>query len=345
MLSRRDFIRHANGVAIATPFLSLVACGEAGENGLLSFNGSTMGTTYSVKVAKAPGSLDSDALAAEIKAALDAVDMRMSTYKSESELSSVNRAPSGAPVSVSDETAKVVDAALKTAELTGGAFDPTIGPLVDLWGFGPDGARRHAPDASAIEAARTAVDYRAITVDGATVAKTAANARIDLSGVAKGYGVDKVAELLESKGVADYLVEVGGELRAKGRPEEGRGWRVAIEKPNLSGGEFQRVLDLEGEALATSGNYRIFFEADGKRYAHIIDPRTGRPLDHNLASATVVAATTMEADALSTSMLALGPEAGMALAEREGVAAFFIYGGDGAFTEAASTAFANRFSA
>ncbi len=345
MLSRRDFIRHANGVAIATPFLSLVGCGDGDENDFLSFNGQTMGTTFSVKVAKAPEALDRQALAAEIQATLDSVDGRMSTYRADSELSRINAAPAGATTAVSADTAEVIGAALRAAELTGGAFDPTIGPLVDLWGFGPKGVRHSAPTAVEIEAARSAVDHRRIAVQDGAVGKTAADAHLDLSGVAKGYGVDKVAALLESKGVANYLVEVGGELRAKGRAAGDRAWRIGIEKPNLAGGEFQRVLDLDGDALATSGNYRIFFEDHGKRYAHIIDPRSGAPLDHDLASATVVAASTMEADALSTSMLVLGPEAAMAFATEHDIAAFFIVGRDGAFTDAASPAFARRFSA
>jgi thiamine biosynthesis lipoprotein len=304
-----------------------------------------MGTTYSVKVAKAPDGLNKDALASRIDAVLSAVDARMSTYRVDSELSAINAAGAGERVAVSADTAKVVDAALAAATLTGGAFDPTIGPLVDLWGFGPKGARQSAPSTESITAALGSVGHRKVAVEGGEIAKAASDVHLDLSGVAKGYGVDKVAELLESQGVANYLVEVGGELRAKGRADEDRAWRVGIEKPNLAGGDFQRVIDLDGDALATSGNYRIFFEADGKRYAHIIDPRTGRPLDHKLASATVVAASTMEADALSTSMLALGPEAGMALATEHGIAAFFIVGENGDFTEAASPAFAKRFSA
>jgi len=345
MLSRRDFIRHANGVALATPFVSLVGCGDVDADEMLSFSGQTMGTTYSVKVAKAPAALDRQALAADIQAALDAVDGRMSTYRADSELSRINGQQAGVATPVSAETAKVVAAALRASELTGGAFDPTIGPLVDLWGFGPKGARYSAPSAAEIETARAAVDYRRVTLQDGAVGKTSADTHLDLSGVAKGYGVDKISELLESKGLHNHLVEVGGELRAKGRAAGDRAWRIGIEKPSVAGGEFQRVLDLDGEALATSGNYRIFFEDQGKRYAHIIDPRTGAPLDHNLASATVIAASSMEADALSTSMLVMGPEAAMAFVTEHDIAAFFIVGRDGAFTEAASPAFARRFSA
>ncbi len=345
MLSRRDFIRHANGVAIATPLLSLVGCGDADEKELLSFNGQTMGTTYNVKVAKAPESLDAKALGAGIDAILQSVDSKMSTYRADSELSRINSADAGAWTSVSQETALVVDSALKAADLTGGAFDPTIGPLVDLWGFGPKGTRQSAPSASMIETARASVDHGKVTLNDGAISKSDANLRLDLSGVAKGFAVDQIAGLLETKGLNNYLVEVGGELRAKGRAEEDRAWRVGIEKPTLAGGQFQRILELDGDALATSGNYRIFFEADGKRYAHIIDPRTGRPLDHNLASATVVATSTMEADALSTSMLALGPDAAMALATEHDIAAFFIVGENGAFSEVASPAFTRRFGA
>ncbi len=343
MLSRRDFIRHANGIAIATPFLSLVGCGEFGDDELLSFSGETMGTTYNVKVAKAPDTLDTEALASQITSILQTVDAQMSTYRADSELSLVNAAAAGEWVPVSAETAMVVGSALKAAELTGGAFDPTIGPLVDLWGFGPKGARSSAPSASAIDAARASVDHHHVALKDGAIGKTASETRLDLSGIAKGFGVDQIAELLESQGLRNYLVEVGGELRAKGRPVDDRAWRVGVEKPTLAGGQFQRVLELDGDAMATSGNYRIFFDADGERYAHIIDPRSGKPLEHRLASATVVAASTMEADALSTAMLALGLEDAAALATEHDIAALFISGSGDAFTETASPAFERRF--
>jgi len=345
MLSRRDFIRHANGVALATPFLSLVGCGDVDEDGILSFNGETMGTTYHIKVAQAPARLDQQGLAAEISAVLRDVDGRMSTYQAESEVSRINNAAAGERTPVSDDTARVVTAALTAAQITGGAFDPTVGPLVDLWGFGPKGSRHKAPPTADIDAARASVGYHNITLADGFVSKNSPDVHLDLSGVAKGFGVDKVAELFDSKGLTNYLVEVGGEIRTRGRADEGRAWRIGIEKPTLAGNEFERILDLNGEALATSGNYRIFFEDGGKRYAHIIDPRTGRPLDHLLTSATIIAPSSMQADALSTSMLVMGPEAAMAFVTERDIAAYFIIGKDGAFTDAASPAFARRFSA
>ncbi len=343
MLSRRDFIRQANGVAIAIPFISLVGCDDVDVGEILGFSGQTMGTTYNVKVADVPESLETEALAADIHATLHSVDLRMSTYRPDSEISGINAGPAGQPVAVSGETAHVIETALAAATMTGGAFDPTIGPLVDFWGFGPKGKRNGAPVPSEVETVRLAVDYRKVSLADGAVSKAVSDLQLDLSGVAKGYGVDKVAELLDARGLENYLVEVGGELRARGRAAEDRPWKIGIEKPQLVAGDLQRTVDLDGDALATSGNYRIFFEAGGKRYPHIIDPRTGWPVDHKLASATVVAATTMEADAMSTSMLALGPVEAMELATKHDIAAFFIVGQDSEFTESASPEFARRF--
>ena len=217
-----------------------------------------MGTTYNVKVAKAPNTLDTEALASQITSILQTVDAQMSTYRADSELSLVNAAAAGEWVPVSAETAMVVGSALKAAELTGGAFDPTIGPLVDLWGFGPKGARSS-------RSVRFG-DRRGARVCGSPPrrAERRGHWQNSVRDAARplrhrqGFGVDQIAALLESQGLRNYLVEVGGELRAKGRPADDRAWRVGVEKPTLAGGQFQRVLELDGDAMATSGNYRSF---------------------------------------------------------------------------------------
>ena len=346
-LSRRDFIHHAQGVALATPFLSLIGCSDAGD--LLSLGGKSMGTSYSIKLAALPPGIDADALAVEIDGILETVNRQMSTYRPDSELSRFNAAPAGVQMPISQDTRLVIDEALRISRLTGGAFDPTIGPVVDLWGFGPDESRENPPSSEDIFAARATVGFAGVETtsasgsDNPTVSKLDSGIRLDLSGVAKGFGVDKVAAHLETRGILDYLVEVGGELRGRGHGLEGRPWRVGIEKPTSLPGDLQRVVELDGAALATSGDYRLFFEHDGRRYSHIIDPATGRPVDHDLVSVTVVAATTMEADALSTSLLVLGPEAGMQLAEKHGIAAYFIASQGDSLDDRASSAFASRF--
>lgn len=344
MLSRRDFIRGANGIALTIPFLGLIGCDDTSADGAHSVSGKTMGTTYNVKVARASGSLDGDVLASRIQASLDGVESLMSTYRPTSELSLFNADGADSSRSVSSDTARVIETALAMAEMTDGAFDPTVGPLVDLWGFGPNGGRADLPEDTEISAAMSDLGYRNILVANQELTKTSP-ARLDLSGIAKGFGVDKVAELLDAEGIEHYLVEVGGEVRTRGLSPEDRAWRLGIEKPNPATRDIQRIVGLSGHALASSGNYRIFFEADSQRYAHIIDPRTGRPLTHDLASATVIARTTTQADALSTAMLVMGSDAAMDFARDNDIAAFLISGRDGSFTDAASPAFERLFSA
>lgn len=344
-LSRRDFIRQARGLALATPFLSLVACEDRDvKRKLTAIRGDTMGTTYSVKIADLPKSLDRGTLAAEIDRLLETVNDQMSTYRPRSELSRFNDAAAGVWEAVSPDTLAVVDEALRISRLTEGAFDPTVGPLVDLWGFGPGGESQRVPSAERIAAARARIGYDAVRTRSAAPAlgKDRSGLRVDLSGIAKGFGVDKIAEHLEAAGVEHYLVEIGGELRGRGQSPEDRPWRVGIEKPRAAPGTVQRVVRVDGRAVATSGDYRIFFESAGQRFSHIVNPQSGRPVDHGLASATVVADTTMQADALSTALLVLGPEAGLALAKRENIAAHFVAKTGSGFEEFASPAFAEH---
>ena len=343
-LSRRKFIGHAQSVALATPFLSLFGCSEAAQD-LVTLKGETMGTTYSVKLVDLPRSADLDAMKLGVHGALETVNRQMSTYRPESELSRLNAADAGVWVPTSDDTRLVVDEALRISHLTQGAFDPTIGPVVDLWGFGSSREEPQLPSQVELAAVRETVGFSKVETRSGepAVTKQASGVHLDLSGIAKGFGVDRVAEYLERQGIENFLVEVGGELRGKGKGPGGQPWRVGIERPSGVPGDLQQVVDLNGEALATSGNYRIFFEQDGQRYSHIINPRSGRPVEHNLASATVVAPTTMEADALSTSLLVLGPDAGMEFAVEQDIAAFFVTGNGESFSEASSPAFARRF--
>ncbi|MGI9507960.1 MAG: FAD:protein FMN transferase [Geminicoccaceae bacterium] len=343
LLSRRDFIGSTQKFALATPFLSLTGCIEDGADDVVSLGGRTMGTTYHVKLVEPPAGIDTELLAREIDDVLARVNQQMSTYLPTSELSRFNDAEVESWTPVSMDTLDVVEQSLRVNAVTNGAFDPTVGPIVDLWGFGPGGSHERVPSDAEIHAVSDAVGFAKVeSQSGAApmIRKHAAGVRLDFSGVAKGFGVDKVAEHLTGAGIKDYLVEVGGELRASGHGPEGRAWRVGIEKPTLTSDDVQHVVDLgNGEALATSGNYRIFFERDGQRFSHIIDPTRGRPVEHDLASVSVIANTTLEADALSTSLLVLGPEEGMALAERLDIQAYFIVGRDGSFTAKASPAF------
>jgi thiamine biosynthesis lipoprotein len=340
VFTRRDVILQAQRLALATPFLSLIAC-DGGGRRQTELSGATMGTTYSVKIPRLPKGVERQVLERDIAAILETVNAQMSTYRPDSELSRFNAGQSVSWAVVSPDTLAVVDEALRVSRLSGGAFDPTIGPLVDLWGFGPGSGPRAIPSRARIEAILPATGYRHVRTAASPPAlgKDRRDIRVDLSGIAKGFGVDKVAEHLERVGVGYYLVEIGGELRGRGYNAQGSVWRVGIERPAALG-TVQRVVRLGGQGLATSGDYRIFFERDGARYSHILDARDGRPVDHGLASVTVIAPTAMQADALSTALMVLGPEAGLELARREGVAAFFIARKGDGFVETASPEFA-----
>jgi len=346
-LSRREVMRQARGLALATPFLSLLGCDGRGGRSLTRLTGATMGTGYSVKIPGLPAGLDGQALERDIAAILGAVDRRMSTYRPESELSRFNGGGAGMWHPVSGDTRAVVAEALRVSRLSRGAFDATVGPLVELWGFGPGGGGRALPSRRRIADGLRRLDHHKVRTRASppALAKEQGDLRVDLSGIAKGFGVDKVTEHLRRLGIRDYLVEVGGEFSGRGYSPRGDGWRIGIEKPDSARPTVRRVVRLGDRALATSGDYRIFFEHGGARYSHIIDPRDGRPVAHGLASVTVVAPSTMAADALSTALMVLGPERGLDLARREGIAAFFIAKRGDGFVDIASPAFAPYLSA
>jgi len=292
-----------------------------------SFDGATMGTTWSVKIATDDMAPDTErALVREITATLDRVDGLMSTWKSDSELSRFNRLEGGVPFLVSPETLAVFEVAQEVSGLTGGAFDVTVGPLVAAWGFGAAAAAQTPPPASELDALRRYVGFRKLTIDAraGTIEKTSAEVVCDLSAVAKGFAVDEVARLLAARGHENFLVEVGGELRAIGSHLDGSPWRVGIEAPIVGRRSIQRVVELRDLAMATSGDYRNFYESNGRRISHTIDPRTGRPIAHALASVTVLYPDAAHADALATALNVLGPDEGYALAMGHGLAAYFI---------------------
>jgi thiamine biosynthesis lipoprotein len=326
-LSRRDLLQKAKALAAAAPLLGLASCGRAGpEGGATRLAGATMGTIYGVVVADLPGDIDRRILHGDLEGILERVDAQMSTYRSDSELSRFNDASPGVWVEVSADTLAVTEAALGVARLSAGAFDPTVGPLVDDWGFGPGPAVAPSAAGGRSGGLATRVGHGLIETRRAPSAlrKRSGGVRVDLSGIAKGFGLDRIAAHLEGIGAGHYLIEIGGELRGRGRAPQGRPWRVGIEQPEAGARAVRRVVRLDGRALATSGDYLDYFERRGRRYCHIIDPRSGRPVDHDLASVSVVAGSAMRADALSTALMVLGPEAGLRLALRENIAALFV---------------------
>jgi thiamine biosynthesis lipoprotein len=321
--------------------LSLGGCSEGRQRQTLRLQGETMGTTWSVQVVEPPADLDSAALESRIRTRLDAVNAQMSTYDPDSELSRFNRTSSRDWLPVSAGLAKVVALASEISGLSSGAFDVTVGPLVNLWGFGPGAVRADLPSKGDVDdaLARVGHEHLAVRQSKPALRKSTTGLYVDLSAIAKGYGVDELVGVLESLGLTDYLVEIGGELRGRGLNATGQPWRIAIERPDAGVREVFAVVPLRDLAMATSGDYRNFFEVDGQHYSHTIDPSTGWPVRHRLASVTVLDGSCARADALATALLVLGPDRGLELAERLGIAAMLILREDDGYRTIASRAF------
>lgn len=292
----------------------------------LELAGSALGTTFRVAIVEPFADLDSASLEADILAALTHVDELASTWRSDSELSRFNTGQSSEWVEVSAEFCAALADALEVSRLTDGAFDITVGPLVNLWGFGPDGPVGEPPPDEVIEATLQYVGHDKLHTDcpRGLARKDHEAVYVDLSGWAKGYAVDAVAELLEARSVGNFLVEIGGEVRVRGHNSEQRKWAVAIEAPSTSARVPHAIMRITDTSIATSGDYRNYFEYRDASYSHTIDPRTGRPVRHKLAAVTVIHPVNAFADALATALLVLGPEAGPPLAEDLGVAAYFL---------------------
>ncbi|WP_268408614.1 FAD:protein FMN transferase [Alteromonas sp. a30] len=302
-----------------------------------------MGTTYSISYYPTNSEMSDDEVTSDvhqqIKQRLLEVNQVASTYIPDSELSLFNQSLGDEPVALSEDLNTLVAESINLAELTGGALDVTVGPLVNLWGFGPDKVPNKTPSPEEITQARARSGISKLHLQNGKLSKETPLLYVDLSTIAKGFGVDEVAEVLEQNGIHHYLVEIGGEIRVKGTKAHAEPWRVAIEKPISTVQTVQRILQPGNNGVATSGDYRNFFERDGKRYSHIIDPKTGQPINHRLVSVTVLHPSCMIADGLSTSFMVLGHEKAMALANKENIPALFIEKlPDGRFKETFSEA-------
>ena len=309
-------------------------------------SGSTMGTTWTAKLVVPPGATSLVAAARDsIVARLDRVNASMSTWDPASEISLFNRTVSVEPFPVSVEFVDVVRRAETVSRATNGAFDVTVAPLVALWGFGADGTPGDPADVSALPAVMAHVGYEKLQIsgDGRALRKTDPEVSIDLSAIAKGYGVDRAAEALASIGLAAFAVEVGGEVRARGRKPDDTPWLVGIEAPDPTARIVLRSIPLVDASIATSGDYRNFYESSGTRYAHIVDPRTGAPVPWQGFSVTVIHSSATLADAWATGLSVLGPAEGIALADREGLAVLFVLpDGTGGYRELLSEAWASE---
>lgn len=294
---------------------------------MAEFSGEAWGTTWSVKLDHDLDEAARGEVEQLIADELEAVDALMSTWREDSELSELNRAPAGEAMAISAETLGVLQLSRTVSEATEGAFDVTIGPLVSVWGFGADAGAPEPPAPEVLAEAEAKVGFEQLQLDtgSGTATRGVEGLRIDLSAVAKGYGVDRIAAAIAAAGYPRSLVEVGGELRAGATKADGTPWRIAVETPDARTRAVFGVLEVQDEAIATSGDYRNFYEVDGVRYAHLIDPRTGRPVTHSGASVTVIASETAFADAWATALGVLGPEEGYQIAEAEGLTALFIW--------------------
>ncbi len=296
--------------------LALLLLGCAPEQQVVSIQGNTMGTTYHISWVQPNRPVERLTLQAAVDARLEQVNDSMSTWRKDALISQFNRHQFDTPMRIDDDFVRVLEEAIRLADLTGGALDVTVGPLVNLWGFGPDGRVTSAPAPMEIDAAKARVGVGHLQLKGEYLSKDRPDIYLDLSAIAKGYGVDVVAEVLEQRGIHNYLVEVGGELRLNGVKPGNQPWRIAIEQPDENGREVFRVIEPGELAVATSGDYRNFFEEDGRRFSHLIDPRSGEPVNTRLASATVLAPSCMTADGLATAFIVMGTESALALAEQ-----------------------------
>ncbi|CAI0955744.1 Thiamine biosynthesis lipoprotein ApbE precursor [Serratia quinivorans] len=323
-------------VALSATLL-LTGCGPEQVN----LDGKTMGTSYSVRYVTGDDTPSAAKMQAEIDKRLELVNDQMSTYRPGSELSRFNASRVvDKPFPVSAATTEVVLEALRINRVTDGALDVTVGPLVNLWGFGPEGRPDKVPSAAELERRRAWTGIDKLSVQGNALVKSIPELYVDLSSIAKGYGVDVIAQYLQSQQVKNYMVDIGGEVRTRGHNGEKKPWRIAIERPTAGMEQKAQLVIQPGEmSIATSGDYRNYFERGGVRYSHTIDPVTGKPIHHHLVSVTVLSPTCMAADGLSTGLNVLGPERGMALANLMGIPVFMIVKTAKGFEERYSEAF------
>jgi len=319
--------------------LTLAACSDIQETKTYQLSGNTMGTTYNITVV---GEHRVDP--ALVTTALEAIENSMSSYRPDSELMRLNQAPINTWITISQALYDVLKISEEVSLLSEGAFDITVAPLVNLWSFGPDKTNFGSPpdNADEIQEAMKNTGYQHLELaDNRAAVFKKRMLSLDLSAVAKGYAVDVIAGLLESNNIANYLVEIGGEIKTRGNNSLGDAWRIAIELPERMSVNRQavRTIHINDASVASSGDYRNFYEMEGKFYSHTLDPRSGYPITHNLASVTVLAGSTAQADALATAFNVLGTEQALQLAERDGIPAYFLEHTEGGFVECYSSTF------
>lgn len=323
ILKTRCVLRASFLFVLLSSFL-LNACSRSLESMVLS--GETMGTSYhiTIVVPSHRSIAELSPLQQLIAQELMKINQLMSTYIPDSELSLFNQLPENQWYSVSPETMTVIDYSLYLSVLSNGKFDVTVSPLISLWGFGAKG-QTDFPSDDAILQAKQRVGWQSLVVDKDNQRiKKEKPLSVNLSAIAKGYGVDRIALLLEEQGIHNYLVEIGGEIRVKGKNKAQQLWRIGVESPSYYQSGIQEIIQLNNKSVATSGDYRNFFERDGVRYSHTIDPETGEPVIHNIASITVLADSAMEADGLATAFMAMGEDKAIALATKHNIPVYIL---------------------
>lgn len=325
----------ANGLLLSAVLGLLTACNDTETRQQIDIEGKTMGTFYSVKISGAT-TPNPHKLQQEIDALLEQANNDISTYRQTSVLSRFNQYRGSEPQPIPRGMADIILLAQRIGRDTDGAMNITVGPLVNLWGFGPEKQPTQIPTQDQIDSARQQVGLQHLTLisdnRGEWLQKDLPDLYVDLSTMGEGYGVDLLVNLMMQKGITNYLVSVGGAVSSRGVNGQGQPWRVAIQKPTDQENAVQALVDLQGYSISTSGSYRNYFEQGGQRYSHVLDPATGRPINHRLVSATVIATTALEADGWDTGLMVLGTEKALRLAESKGLAVYLITKTDQGFT-------------
>lgn len=328
---------------IAIVLCLLAGCASIRSSRVETLSGEAMGTTWTVKLIRQKNSPDLHELKNGIQQQLDSVDAQMSTWKPDSDLSRFNHAAANSWQTLPPELFGVLEKSLALARDTGGAYDPTIGPLVNLWGFGPGPKSHTTPDPETLATMRRRIGWQKIELDAATKnARQPGGMSVDLSSIAPGFAVDQISRYLDGIGIRNFLIEHGGELRARGHRPGNEGWRVGIEQPD-SDDNLAMIIVLNNRASGSSGDYRKYYELDGKRYSHHIDPRTGAPVTHVLALVTVVADDCITADSTAAALSILGPDEGYAYAVQHNIAALFLVRTDDGFSRTMTPGFEKLF--
>lgn len=302
------------------------------------FGGPTMGSSYSIQYVRQVGGPAPEQVQAAVESILQAIDAHYSTYRGDSTVSRFNQLPANQCLPVDADMLELVTFGQHLAEQSQGAYDLTVEPLLDLWGFGPQARALYVPDAQAQALVRQRVGYRHLRIEGENLCKDAP-IELDFNSIAAGHAVDLIAAHLQKMGIDSFLAEATGELKAVGRKPDGSPWRVALELPREDRQVARQVIAVQGLAVSTSGDYRHYFEDNGRRYSHTFDARLGRPVEHDLASVTVLDASALLADGYSTLLLILGPQQGWDFAIAHGIAAVLVTRAEGGFVSRSTPAF------